>query len=328
MKKIRIFHHDDADGYAAGYLAYKYEAERVENNSTIRTYDINYNKEFPLELINSEDKVYILDYSIHPSDMIKLLRITKNVIWIDHHISSIEKYDDWNDLIEKASGLESIKGIRVNGISGCALTYLYLFNHWNEDALIEFRDTISTENELVTTLTKDFEDSAPKYLQYINDWDIWCHKFPESEMLQIAIANNLSIDLILNLDLDTDESNLNKLLEKGKCYIEYRNQWSDQFMKRYAFETVLEYIDGSYKHILVANLGNANSKFFGNRISCYDAVVTQCFDGDRWNFSIYSEDEDFDCSLVARYFGGGGHKGAAGFTSKNPFTKSIVLMRE
>ena len=99
-------------------------------------------------------------------------------------------------------------------------------------------------------------------------------------------------------------------------------------MKRYAFETVLEYIDGSYKHILVANLGNANSKFFGNRISCYDAVVTQCFDGDKWNFSIYSEDEDFDCSLVARYFGGGGHKGAAGFTSKNPFTKSIILMRE
>lgn len=152
------------------------------------------------------------------------------------------------------------------------------------------------------------------------------HRYKESEQLQIAISNILDITLIM--EMDHNEDLVDKLLEKGKCYIEYRNQWSDQFMKRYAFETVLEYIDGSYKHILVANLGNANSKFFGNRISCYDAVVTQCFDGDKWNFSIYSEDEDFDCSLVARYFGGGGHKGAAGFTSKNPFTKSIILMRE
>lgn len=324
MAKVEIFHHNDADGYAAGYIAQLYETIQNEFDE-IKTNEINYNTEFPFGQINEGDKVYIVDYSLHPNDMIKLLKITKNVIWIDHHISAINKYDDWNDLIEEATGISEIPGIRVNGISGSALTYLYCCHGWNESALSELRDCSINEEEVCKVLTKDFEERAPKYLVYINDWDIWKHDYKESEQLQIAISNILDINLIM--EMDRNEDLVDELLEKGKHYIEYRDMWSNQFMNTYGFETHLEDLDGNLKLIFVANLGNANSKFFGNRIDEYDAVVTQCFNGEIWNFSIYSNKEDFDCSKIASHFGGGGHKGAAGFSLAEPFTKSTIFTK-
>lgn len=326
-KKCIIFHHNDADGYAAGYVAMKYEGERGKYNY-IETEVLDYSTEFPIEKVNKDDKVYIVDYSIEPNEMINLLKITKNVIWIDHHISAIEKYDDeWLDLITEATDLDGIKGLRVNGISGCALTWLYCCTGWNENALQELRDTSINEEEVCKILTEDFEDLSHKYLIYINGWDIWKHDFPESEQLQIAISNILSMDLIMSLDHDTNNTLLKYFIEKGKNYIEYRDMWSSGFMKRYGFETVIEDLNGRLRPIYVANLGNANSKFFGDLINQYDAVVTMCFDGEKWNFSIYSVKEDFDCSQIASYFGGGGHKGAAGFSLNEPFTKSTIFTK-
>ena len=41
-----------------------------------------------------------------------------------------------------------------------------------------------------------------------------------------------------------------------------------------------------------------------------------------WNFSLYNDDGNVDMSILAKSFGGGGHKGAAGFvmTDKEFFT--------
>ena len=325
MSKCIIFHHDDADGYAAGYLALKYEGERGIFED-LSTEEMNYNKEFPLDKIEKGDKIYIVDYSIEPKEMLDLLKITKNVIWIDHHISAIKKYDDWNDLIFEATGVELIKGIRLVGLSGCALTYLYLFGGYTDIAMMELR-TVANDKQIFNDLNEDFKSTSQRYLYLINDWDIWAHESPDSERLQIAIANQLSMDMMLQLDRDLDDKLLNYFIEKGKNYIEYRDIWSSGFMKRYGFETAIEDLNGRLRPIFVANLGNANSKFFGDLINRYDAVVTMCYNGDLWNFSIYSVKEDFDCSEIARHFGGGGHKGASGFSLHEPFTKSTIFTK-
>jgi nanoRNase/pAp phosphatase (c-di-AMP/oligoRNAs hydrolase) len=45
------------------------------------------------------------------------------------------------------------------------------------------------------------------------------------------------------------------------------------------------------------------------------------FDGDEWIISLYSR--NIDVSEIAKKYGGGGHKGAAGFHCKDlPFCKS------
>jgi len=36
-----------------------------------------------------------------------------------------------------------------------------------------------------------------------------------------------------------------------------------------------------------------------------------------WNFSLYNDNGLVDCSVIAKQFGGGGHKGASGFRIKD-----------
>ena len=60
--------------------------------------------------------------------------------------------------------------------------------------------------------------------------------------------------------------------------------------------------------------GCANSTFFGEYIDKCDVCITFCFDGKQVAVSAYSNKEDIDCSLFAKRHGGGGHKGAGGFS--------------
>ena len=56
-------------------------------------------------------------------------------------------------------------------------------------------------------------------------------------------------------------------------------------------------------------------------IEPYDLMITFVRRKDKlWNVSLYSTKEDVDCGAICKSFGGGGHKGAAGFQVKElPF---------
>jgi len=51
----------------------------------------------------------------------------------------------------------------------------------------------------------------------------------------------------------------------------------------------------------------------------YDGCACFHYDGVRkvWAFSLYNDNGLVDCSQIAKQFGGGGHKGAAGFVVDN-----------
>lgn len=316
---MKIVHHNDADGYAAAYLAYFYE----DNSDEVEFIEMNYDREFPFDEINKDEKVIIVDFSLNIPDMVKLANITTNIIWIDHHKSAIEKYKDFKG---------NINGIRFDGISGAGLTYLYYVREWREKQLLELIETSTSHEEALDVLRNELNTNAPRWLILVDDWDIWNHLFsPTTEEFQIAIANKLSIGLFERLHKDETEEYdgdnyvpqpyLHRLISTGKHYIDYRNQWSETFMKRYGYETEITVNGRTYKGF-VANLGNANSKFFGDRIDKYDFVSTFCYNGELFNYSVYSNKEDVDCSEICKAYGGGGHKGASGFTyDRNIFIK-------
>ena len=72
---MKVFYHVDNDGKCAAYWVKHF----VNNNDGYETeyIKINYGIEFPLEKINVDEIVYIVDYSILPEEMDKLLEITK-----------------------------------------------------------------------------------------------------------------------------------------------------------------------------------------------------------------------------------------------------------
>ena len=53
----------------------------------------------------------------------------------------------------------------------------------------------------------------------------------------------------------------------------------------------------------------------------YDLLISFSFDGVMWNYLLRST--RIDCANLAEMFGGGGHKGAAGFSS-NKFELEVT----
>lgn len=49
----------------------------------------------------------------------------------------------------------------------------------------------------------------------------------------------------------------------------------------------------------------------------YDGCACFWYANEMWNFSLYNDNGQVDCSQIAKQYGGGGHKGAAGFVTKD-----------
>lgn len=296
---MKVFYHNDMDGIVSARIILEIMRERKVEFVNEDFIEMDYAKSFPIDKIIKDEIVYIVDYSISPEQMEQLLKITKRVIWIDHHKSAIEKY--------KNSSLanQNIAGLRADGIAGCVLTWWYFCGRQV--------DTEEFVKDYPKNLKCRFRQEVPEYIKLAGDWDVWDHLYG-LKTKSYTVCFNARIKSPLD-DLFFDklktEEDIDKFCEAGHQMIEYRNGWAKTFMKRYGFETE---IDGF--RAFVANLGNANSEFFGDLIKEYDIVGTFCFNGETYTCSLYSEKENVDCSIICTKRGGGGHKGAAGFVCK------------
>ena len=106
-----FYHRNDLDGVCSGAIVkLKYpECETIPVDYIDELEDV-------ITTVKEDEEVFIVDFSF-PLEMMKSLILkTKNIVWIDHHISSIEKLREF----------EGLPGIRLDGVSGCELTYFYL----------------------------------------------------------------------------------------------------------------------------------------------------------------------------------------------------------
>ena len=296
---MKIFYHMDNDGKCAGFWVYQMVTLDQYGKECI---PINYDISFPFEKINPNEKVYIVDYSIFPEEMDKLLGITPNVTWIDHHKTAIERYKDYD---------KEIRGIRYDGIAGCMLTYCYLtfMINVNENEVFPFE----------INMTKH----APLFTKYIADYDVWAFKYGDETR---AFEKGLSLyshdpeDQIWQTLFDqylfgNDESGKNNLtksiVEKGKLLIHYRKMQMKTYCKSKGFESMLD----GHKCFAVNMAMMSSDDFIIDNSDEYDLFVGFSFNGKTWNYSLRST--KIDCSEIAKKYGGGGHVGAAGCNTKD-----------
>lgn len=136
-----IIHHDDLDGRCAAALVLHLTAGKDK-----RLCEMNYNMEFPFDEIGEGEVVYIVDMDLGRSEVwSKLLSITRDVIWIDHHKTSIEH----------KGVAQTLCGIRSSDHSAAGLVWKY------------FRQ----------------REQMPKVVAMISDYDNWTHQIPESKLL-------------------------------------------------------------------------------------------------------------------------------------------------
>jgi len=294
---MKCFYHNDSDGKCAGFWVALNVGIHDKYNDMPVFQEIDYRTKFPMETIRKDEQVYIVDYSISPDEMRELLNITKDVTWIDHHKTAIEKYKEFE---------HEIRGVRYDGVSGCMLTYCYIHHM-----------TARGEGKIKPFDISMTED-APMFTKLIDDWDVWKFDYgDDTRYFQVAFnaydfspCNYTQWDKLLTIE--NAEKNM---IEQGKIMTQYRDNWAKNYMKL-GFETEFE----GYKCFAV-NLGCCNSDYFKSLPEGeYEILIPFVFDGNVYTVSLYST--TVDVSEIAKKYGGGGHKGASGFQIKElPFKK-------
>jgi len=280
MKKICL-HHLDFDGKAAGAIVKSVHPD-------CQMIEMQYRTPVPFDVIGEDDEIFIVDFSLEPEVMVELLEITKNVCWIDHHESSIKKYDGFEGLSEA-----DIDGIREIGKSGCLLAWEWFYPH----------------------------QEVPWPVILINDWDVYTLKYGvmTKEFYSGLMCYETSPDdkiwkkLLEEFKHPRETGTLTrKIIDQGHIIEKFRKQTELEYLRTWGYLTIFD------EHTAFAvNKAKASTKEFELMEDVdVDLLISYVFDGHEYTISLRTTKEDIDCAEIAERYGGGGHKGASGFRDK------------
>lgn len=279
---MKVYHHTDMDGYGSASLIMAISPEKNIKNY----YKVNYEPDVDLKFDEAQEgeEVWIVDYSFTEKTsgtITKLMEKKCKIIWIDHHDSSIK-------LENTHPEFKILRGIRDKAHSGIALTYMYIKN-------------CNYEN-------------CPNYVKLISDYDTFQGQMkPDSDYFKLGYdAINDKWAALASLYNNKDQhlgSDVQLLIKSGKTIKYYLDAEYKGYRNKYGFEAT---IDGVKTFIINRK---CNSWIFGEKYDEYPMVCSYAFNGEMYDYSLFSANNNTDCGMIAEKFGGGGHRGAAGFSS-------------
>lgn len=288
---MKCFLHNDMDGRCSGALV-RLLYERSQELKSEDYIECNYTT-VPIDNVQDGEKCFFVDYSFTKDTcdvLFKLLKKKCDITWIDHHKSSLE-------LINEYPVLKNIKGIRDKRYSGAALTYMFFTG-------------------------KPFTE-IPNFVKYVSDYDTWTFDLKDSLFffygLQTQEYGALSDiwDILLKEYKGKENTVLNSIIKEGEIIDKYVTFTNRELFRDIAFQSKFEDVP-----CWVINQ-NKGSLVFGDNFKDYPLAITFVFNGKEYVYSLYSNNKDIDCSKIAEKYGGGGHKGAAGFRSKKLLLKMV-----
>lgn len=261
-----------------------------------------------------DNTVMMVDFSL-PTEQMERLNNNTEFYRFDHHISAIKDNEHLY-----------IKGVRDIKKAGCRLAFNYhpglagntpeaLFSKRVIEAinLISLYDTW-TKNDPVWS----WQNDVLPY-QYGFRLKAWLDRekvFEVMEDISKYPATNLNITV------------------EWKLIIKYNKQQWESWMKK-SGEVQLMYkqpsVDPTISHTIIEvtwlavfwPAGGSSQVFESKRDpSIYDVMVyiTYNINKKEYSISLYSDKDNIDCSVIAKYFGGGGHKWASWFVCQTlPF---------
>lgn len=323
MEKIFIFTHTDDDGKCAGAIV------NSEFTNLRPTYFGKYNYShnfkdisFPYEEDYDENSIfYFVDLSIDDvifECMTRCVAKGCKVIHIDHHKTTFDFIDNMTE--EQHTIYDKVQSFRKLGISGCLLTWIYACMNPDER---EHRMDIEfdmTEGRTHLMLPNNREYSIPMIIRYIDDNDVWRHYYDETKYFNMGFQlesdkrphnKELWDNLIYGNGIG-----IRKYIDNGMLLYKYQSIQNQSLAIRNAFVYDFETSDGQTIKCLCLNSILGNSRVFGSDFDKFPFVIKFGFDNTSWRYAIYShENSDIDVSVIAKQYGGGGHKHASGFVT-------------
>lgn len=275
-KILCVYHSADLDGICSGAIMRKKFPEA-------ELFGYDYGNPFPWEKVDSNTHVYMADVSLPHGDMKRLNETSKGFAWIDHHKSAI---DECRDL--------DLCGTQILGYAACELCWEYFFPN----------------------------DEMPLAVQLLGRYDVWDHTDPRTLPFQYGARHYIQgvederWNGLLNDGYWENGTTLEAevILAHGELLYEYQQGENKKYARARAFEAEFHGLK-----VIACNKSLANSQLFD---SVYDPNVHDAMmvfgmrkDGS-WKCSLYTTHEHIDVSVLCKELGGGGHKTAAGFISK------------
>ena len=280
---IIIYHNGCPDGFAAAYIAkLKYpEAKLMPRDHGL---------EPPYEEVTGKD-VLVVDFSWRTREQNdKLFSLAKSFRIYDHHKSAQEAIGDAEYAIFDMDR------------SGAGLTWDYLFGKIELPIYIDGKFT----GEYIESV-----DSEPRpwWVDYVENGDLWRFTLPESKAVNAFIMTTA-------YDLEAwrlmTETKLEDAITKGRAIELEINKYIREVTKQTQVGS-LNILDKHYS-VGVVNIPYLHTSDVGNALAHrYDIGLGwfERHDG-MVQFSARSIG-DIDVSAIAKAFGGGGHKNAAGW---------------
>lgn len=313
MKSLVIYHADCTDGFGAAFAAWMKLGGGAEyvpmqyGSMDLKPGEVfnqtkNYHKGHRFHPKNLAGKeLYILDFSFSRATMEHLFANAKRVVWLDHHKTAFEMWcspeertffeDDFDD---DGSGYVLLD----NNKSGALLAWEY-FHPGTE---------------------------VPMLIQHIDDRDRWQFKIEGSRELHAALSSykpwSFEQWVQFQEDLDFPDGRKPRLYTEGSAILRAQDQHVKSMAKqaRKCKVTVQRGVHPeygqTYEHFpgLAVNASLHQSEVgheLANQSGTYGLVWYLGADN-KVRCSLRSNG-DYDVSAIAKSFGGGGHRNAAGF---------------
>ena len=280
-----IYHGHCDDGFAAAYVV-----RAATGPGLFEFYPGVYQQE-PPDVTGRH--VLFVDFSYKRPVLMEMAAKARSVVILDHHKTAAEDlsgfrepapFAEWdrnhNPPVEAAA--EPVAALFDMNKSGAGLAWDFFFEG----------------------------KKRARFIDYIEDRDLWRKVLPGGDEFTIALR---SYPQDFEVWDGLFRAGPTPLIAEGKSIQRYYRQRVEE-LKRSAYEAV---IDGYTCWI-------ANAPYFAaSEVAGELAAKTDfgaCYfevEQGRWQYSLRSRG-DFDVSEVAKVFGGGGHKGAAGFTVDAP----------
>lgn len=303
MSNFYIYHHTDDDGWssAAIVILHLLDTGKITSWNDKRINLISYSYEpnkffLPIRDYEKDDEIYVVDLSVSEATSTKfnnflvlLNTVNAKFTWIDHHLSSENVLN--NNLDDIKTLLIKYKFDYYINKANCAS-----FNCWT----FYFRDR-----------------PMPEIIRIIDDWDCFKHKLSITKPFHYGFVSSKK-----NLPFIEDWQDI--LLDRGKC-LTFVNQCVENG------KAVMNFLDD--ENMINYSFYHFDCKFYGFNCCClnarrnsdifidydkYDLVLSFIYDGKYYKYSLYSagKQKEVFCNIISSIYGGGGHKGAAGFTTQ------------
>lgn len=305
---IVVYHRNCLDGITAAAVYHKYALHHMEKKHVagVKYYAAQYGDDpfvVPDEVLLGK-RVLMLDFSLPKAELLRLSKLVKHLVIIDHHETAQKQLHDFPQFSPSNTDALHLHLSEGNNViahfnmrrCGAVLTYQHLFP----------------------------ELPLPLCLQYAEDRDLWNNSMTYTKEVQAWMQSFMLDDVTPQLWYklvfrQMFDGNLTNIRNLGAEILRYQSNLISEVLKN---SFGLQYLIG-----YVVPIFNAPKSLISD--TC-DRILTHpdynnfpyCagyyLDGEhRYVFSLRSrKDRPFAVNNLAEIFGGGGHTHAAGFITK------------